>query len=288
MKQRQKKKGRTSVSVPLPPDVTKQIARRDQLVRDLERAEAAAAAANRAVIAARASGVGDVVALTDGRDRAEREVRDLRETIQHLDTAIPEARETAGRAIAEQFIADTPAEAERLAEEIKATQAKCRDRADALTTELEKEEHARQALAALSLGCRVLAARFPGLTAPVLLPAPSYEDVLKGPLGVTMRPTKLKPFSVAHRASADATERRRETVDALRTYLDKFGTQLPDEARAALDLAGQPDLPPSGAQQAVLDEAERQAEAEQREVRKFDAEIQTMKQIPTSVSGLRA
>jgi hypothetical protein len=77
-------------------------------------------------------------------------------------------------------------------------------------------------------------------------------------------------------------------VEALRTYLAKFGSQLPDEVQAALDLAGLPDIAPSAAQQAVLDEAERQAEAERREVGKFDAEIQVMKTMPVSTSGLRA
>jgi hypothetical protein len=262
------------------------IAQRATLAAQREAAVAAEADAQRAVTEALSSGVGDVDALETKQQRAALRLRNLETALAELDAAIPEAREAAGLQLARAFVEGSAATAKGALRQIEAAQAESQRVAEQLTAVLQREEAARAVLGALPTWLKVLATRFPGLAIPVLLPAPGYLDVLREPLAVTMKPTKRVRFEVLARASADAAERRRNAAAALRTFLD--GRTLPPEIAAIFALAGVPEPEVDTRTAQIMEAAEAQALAEEREVARVAGELEARRAIPhTSGGGFR-
>jgi hypothetical protein len=184
----------------------------------------------------------DVDAATEATQRIET----LRRFIRTLEVREADAMEEEGRARAKTWLA---AHAKRMAaarDELAVRQQTVADSLDALCDDIAAEAAVRKGAEAAVLAAQVLAARFalPFDRDVAALP-PSDKDYAEPVMAAfdAMRPSSIarRGLTVAHRASADVEEARRDTLRTVHQWVGAHGEMLPSEVQRILAEAPIPD-----------------------------------------------
>lgn len=206
--------------------------------------------------------------------------------ISEIQAALPDMIETEGRLRAEALITSITTGAPALASKLVKVRKEEFDASCELVRRVEAAGKARVRLMVSQLEIRLLRLRWPELKQPPVVEVPDLQDVAP-PILKVVRTTPLGPktLTVAHTASADADERKRDGWKALVGWLAKHRNSLSTEAREIFASAGVPDWKSEGNKERKASRRRREQEAEEEFSQRFGEESDRAERRPRVAGG---